>query len=347
MTIGWCWPTASARSGAPWTGSRCSTASPADPRLLSRRPTPVKAADIFRAVGESHSLVPTNWRARGRAGPDPLPGLPPGNFPNAIVTTDDGLLRSNRDKITRRCGGADPLQWSAFAGPAKEASRSQSTSPRIQPIELVPAPDLQEGCVITRLHPRKPEELNPQLRAEAEAVGAGRKLRFHRSIESLLFELKSEIPPISNDVLFLFIYDAISDTVQELESNSRCRPKATGEIKQTRFSTGQADLIEVRLEVQDTLGKRRRRNVRDFYVHAVSISLGGREIADLNVGATREHSTRWFVTRGHRLLRKRRSARSIPWTAPCQAFPRSPGLTLRVLRTLVDRSTGSRGEVPS
>ena len=139
---------------------------------------------------------------------------------------------------------------------------------------------------------RKSGELHPQLRVEAEAVGAGRKLTFHRNIESLLSELKSEIPPIPNDVIFVFVYDAISDTVQELESNSQCRPKATGEIKQTRFSTGQADLIEVRLEVQDTWESDDGETVRDFYLSgSCQFHLGEGRLADLKVGNVRLTST--------------------------------------------------------
>ena len=99
---------------------------------------------------------------------------------------------------------------------------------------------------------RKHDDLHPLLRAESEKIGTGRKLAFHRNIESLLSDLKSEIPPIPNDVIFAFVYDAISDAVQELESNSGCRPKSIGTVRQTRFTTEVPGVIEVRLEVEDT-----------------------------------------------------------------------------------------------
>ena len=97
-----------------------------------------------------------------------------------------------------------------------------------------------------------PDELHPQLRTEAEEVGAGRKLTFLRTIVSLLRDLKSEIPSIPNDVIFKFIYDASRDVIQELESNCECQPTSTGTIKQTRLTTEAPDVIEVRLEVEDT-----------------------------------------------------------------------------------------------
>ena len=99
---------------------------------------------------------------------------------------------------------------------------------------------------------RRPEELHPLLRAEAENVGAGRSLTFHPNMEALLYELKSEIPPIPNGAIFEFVYHASRDTIQELESNSECRPTSTGTIEQTRLTTETRDVIEVRLEVEDT-----------------------------------------------------------------------------------------------
>ena len=71
-------------------------------------------------------------------------------------------------------------------------------------------------------------------------------------MESLLSELRSDIPPIPNDVIFAFLYDDLGDLVRELESNSECRPTSTGPITQTRLTTDMPELIEVRLEVEDT-----------------------------------------------------------------------------------------------
>lgn len=98
----------------------------------------------------------------------------------------------------------------------------------------------------------RPNELHPLLRAEAEDVGAGRVLTFRSSIETLLCELKSELPPIPNDRIFEFVYDASDEVIQELESNSECRPTSTGTIKQTRLTTEAREVIEIRLEVEDT-----------------------------------------------------------------------------------------------
>ena len=93
--------------------------------------------------------------------------------------------------------------------------------------------------------------LHPQLRAEAEDAGAGRNLTFHPDMESLLRELKSEIPPIPDAAIFEFIYEASRETIQELQANSECRPTAAGPIKQIRLATEARDIIEVRLEVED------------------------------------------------------------------------------------------------
>ena len=93
--------------------------------------------------------------------------------------------------------------------------------------------------------------LHPQLCAEAKEAGAGRSLKFYSGMELLLDELKSEIPAIPDAEIFKFVYDATSETVQELQSNSEYRPTATGTIKQTRLTTENPHIIEVRLEVED------------------------------------------------------------------------------------------------
>ena len=98
---------------------------------------------------------------------------------------------------------------------------------------------------------RGDNSLHPQLREEAEGAGPGQSLKFHSGMESLLGELKSEIPPIPDDKIFEFVYHATSETIQELQSNSECRQTATGTIKQTRLATEAPDVIEVRLEVGD------------------------------------------------------------------------------------------------
>ena len=90
---------------------------------------------------------------------------------------------------------------------------------------------------------REHRSLHPQLRVKAREAGAGRSLIFHPDMESLLRELKSEIPPIPDDAIFEFVYEANRETIQELQSNSA--------IKQTRLATEARDVIEVRLDVGD------------------------------------------------------------------------------------------------
>ena len=70
-------------------------------------------------------------------------------------------------------------------------------------------------------------------------------------MESLLEELRSEIQPIPDDVVFAFVYESIASVVEELESNSGCTPTRVGEVKQTLLTTDEADIIEVRLEIKD------------------------------------------------------------------------------------------------
>ena len=69
-------------------------------------------------------------------------------------------------------------------------------------------------------------------------------------MDSLLSELRAERPSISKEVVIAFVYNELAD-VKELESNSGCRPTASGDVKQMLFTTDQADVIEVRLKVDD------------------------------------------------------------------------------------------------
>ena len=99
---------------------------------------------------------------------------------------------------------------------------------------------------------RNQDELHPVLRAEAEAVGAGRRLTFHPCASSLLEELRSEIPSIPDAMIFEFVYETLSDKVEELAANSECQPTSTGRIEQKRLTTEAPEIIEVRLELTDT-----------------------------------------------------------------------------------------------
>ena len=98
---------------------------------------------------------------------------------------------------------------------------------------------------------REPDSLHPALCAEADNVAEDRSFSFHRTVESLLSELRSEIQPIPNDVVFTFVYESIASVLEELKSNSGCQPKKAGEVKQTLLTTDQAEVIEVRLEIAD------------------------------------------------------------------------------------------------
>ena len=102
-----------------------------------------------------------------------------------------------------------------------------------------------------RGHDRADVQLHPQLRGEVQEVAGDRSVTFHPNIESLLSELKREIPPILDDIVVRFVYNTIDGVVQELESNSGCRPKAAGAVKQTWLTTDQADVIEIRLKMKD------------------------------------------------------------------------------------------------
>ena len=111
---------------------------------------------------------------------------------------------------------------------------------------------------------REPDSLHPALRAEADEVAEDRSLTFHRTMEPLLSELRSEIQPIPNDVVFTFVYESIASLLVELESNSGCQPKGAGEVKQTLLTTDQAEVIEVRLEITDIWESADKAKTMDF-----------------------------------------------------------------------------------
>ena len=135
---------------------------------------------------------------------------------------------------------------------------------------------------------RRPEELHPLLRAEAQEAGSGRTLTFHPGMESLLAELKSEIPPIPDAAIFEFLYRELAGLVQELESNSGCRATSSGEIKQARFTTDAPELIEVRLEVEDTWVSADGAEVLPFLLTGTCVyHLGDERLADLKADVVR------------------------------------------------------------
>lgn len=135
---------------------------------------------------------------------------------------------------------------------------------------------------------RDGEALHPQLRAEADTIGTTRTLTFHPGMESLLSVLKSEIGPIPDDDIFEFVYEENRETVQELQSNSKCRPTRTGAIKQTRLATEACDVIEVRLEVEDRWASQHGSTSLGFEMSgSCRYHLGDKRFADLRTDVIR------------------------------------------------------------
>ena len=128
---------------------------------------------------------------------------------------------------------------------------------------------------------RHQDKLHPTLRAEAEKVAAGR-LAFHRTIVSLLSELKSEIQPLPSSIVFAFVYDSVGSVIEELESNSGCHPTGVGEVKQTPFATEQPGVVEVRLEMTDTWESADKTTTMDFRLSgSCQYRLAEEELCDL------------------------------------------------------------------
>lgn len=98
---------------------------------------------------------------------------------------------------------------------------------------------------------RGSDSLHPALRAETNEVAGNRRLTFHRTMESLLSELRGEIQPIPDNEVFAVVYESDASVIEELKSNSGCHPKGVGKVKQTPFTTDRAGIIEIRLEIED------------------------------------------------------------------------------------------------
>ena len=130
---------------------------------------------------------------------------------------------------------------------------------------------------------RKRYELHPQLQAETEEVSAGRRLTFHPDMKSLLSELKAERPSIPKEDVFAFVYDELAD-IKELEANSGCRPTKTGDVKQTLLTTDQANILEVRLEVDDEWESPDGTKVHDFQLRgSCHYRLKDKQLCDFTV----------------------------------------------------------------
>ena len=132
---------------------------------------------------------------------------------------------------------------------------------------------------------RHPTELHPQLREEADALAGGGRLTFHRDMDSLLSDLRAEIPPLPAEKVFSFVYDAIVEDATELETNSGgFTPTMTGTVEQKFFTTDQADTVEVRLKVCDQWEGAKRRETLPFRLSGTCrYHLSDGELCDLSV----------------------------------------------------------------
>ena len=138
----------------------------------------------------------------------------------------------------------------------------------------------------------KEEKLHPQLQTEADAVGAGRTLTFHCRMESLLSELKHEIPSIPKERVLAFVYEAIAGNIEELEANSGYRANNDGDVDLHFLTTDDADIVEVRLEITNEWGNPHDGTVRNFYARGVcQYHLLEQELRDLKVSNVRLSTT--------------------------------------------------------
>lgn len=138
----------------------------------------------------------------------------------------------------------------------------------------------------------KEEKLHPQLQAEADAVGAGRTLTFHCKMESLLEELKHEIPSIPKEEIRNYVYEATAADIETLEANGGYRANRGGDVEQHFFTTNEADIVEVRLEITDEWENPEEGTAANFYLRAAcQYDLLDKELRDLKVWNVRLSTT--------------------------------------------------------
>ena len=138
----------------------------------------------------------------------------------------------------------------------------------------------------------KEEKLHPQLQAEADAVGAGRTLTFHCRMESLLSELKHEIPSIPKEQVLAFVYKEIGGTIEQLEANSGYQGNTNGDVNLHFLTTNDADIVEVRIEITSEWGNPEDEMVRNFYVRGLcQYHLLEKELRELKVSNVRLSTT--------------------------------------------------------
>ena len=130
---------------------------------------------------------------------------------------------------------------------------------------------------------RRCGQLHPQLRAEADRVPSG-SLTFHAGMSSLLSDLRTKIPQPSTEKVFAFVYKAIADEARELKANSGCQPTSTGTVEQQMFTTGQPDIVEVRLKVKDRWVRSENNEILEFKLWgSCQYHLSDSELCDLSV----------------------------------------------------------------
>ncbi len=99
---------------------------------------------------------------------------------------------------------------------------------------------------------KKPMQLHPKLKAEAEGVQEGGCLTFHANMNSLLKVLQlDEIPRLEAKKVFPFVYESVANKMSEIQEKYGCQPEMSGTVEQKYFSTSQNDVVEVRLTVKD------------------------------------------------------------------------------------------------
>ena len=107
------------------------------------------------------------------------------------------------------------------------------------------------------------DAIHPDLLREAKSV-SNLAFTFFHDIESLLDEIKCKIDPVPTDDMFRFIYDEITTDRLVLEQRSDCIPDRIGVVKQTALATSQREIVEVRLDVEDTWANDDRSRICNF-----------------------------------------------------------------------------------
>ena len=141
----------------------------------------------------------------------------------------DGKLHPQLDAEAKRIGAGRSLRFYSDMTPLLDEMKS----------EVGPIPDdaifrfIYEGTSKNRRSPTQ-GSLLAHANSPHDELSHG---------ENTLPREDGPIPPGS--------HDSIREIIQELQSNSECRPTATGRVKQTRLATEDHHIIEVRLEVED------------------------------------------------------------------------------------------------